>query len=117
MKPFTFLLLCSLIIFINTKDCDDQETASSSKDCKDLTVTIPGSHCCYYKAKYEKSGTTTEDNECQEIPDAIYKKIKDYIKGLKKGAEVSGGKYKELKIDCNSSFLTISLFSLLLFLL
>lgn len=38
MKPFTFLLLCSLIIYINTKDCDDQDSASSSKDCKDLNV-------------------------------------------------------------------------------
>ena len=117
MKPFTFLLLCSLIIYINTIDCDDQETASSSKDCKDLTVTIPGSHCCYYKAKLEISGTTREWKECTEISDEVYKNIKEYIKGTKKAAEVSGGKYKELKIDCNSSFLTISLFSLLLFLL
>jgi hypothetical protein len=117
LKPFTFLLLCSLIIYINTIDCDDQGSASSSKDCKDLNVTIPGSHCCYLKEKYEISGTTSETKECTEITDLVYQYIKYYIKASKKTVEALGGKYKELKIDCNSSFLTISLYSLLLFLL
>ena len=117
MKPFTFLLLCSLIIYINTKYCYEQKTASSSKDCKDLNVTIPGSHCCYSKSKAEKNGQTEEEKTCEEITDAIYQNIKEYIKTSKKTAEAFGVKVKEYKIDCNSSFLTISLFSLLLFLL
>ena len=117
MKPFTFLLLCSLIIFINSKDCDDQETASSSNDCKDLNVTKTGNHCCYLKVKGEIGGVSGETNTCEEITDSDYQNIKDYINAQKKAGEMFGAKYKEYKIDCNSSFLTISLFSLLLFLL
>ena len=117
MKPITFLLLCSLIIYINTKYCHEQKTASSSNDCKDLNVTIQGSHCCYSKSKTEKNGKTEEEKTCQEITDGEYQNIKEYIKASKKFAEAFGTKVKEYKIDCNSSFLTISLFSLLLFLL
>ena len=116
MKPFTFLLLCSLIIFINSKDCEDQDTASSSNDCKNLNVTT-GNHCCYLKVKGEIGGVSGEQNTCIEITDEVYQNIKDYINGQKKAGEAFGAKYKEYKIDCNSSFLTISLFSLLLFLL
>ena len=117
MKPFTFLLLCSLIIYINTKDCYDQDTASSSKDCKDLNVTYQGNHCCYLHSKGEMGGVSYENKECTEITDEVYQNIKDYIEESKKETKAEGGKVKTLKIDCNSSFLTISLFSLLLFLL
>lgn len=117
MKPFTLLLLCSLIIYINTKNCEDQNTASSSKDCKDLNVTLQGNHCCYMKSKGEIGGVSSETSTCIEISDAVYQNIKDYIKGQKKAAKAFGAKVKEYKIDCNSSFLAISLFSLLLFLL
>ena len=117
MKPITFLLLCSLIIYINTKDCYDQDTASSSKDCKDLNVTYQGNHCCYLHSKGEVEGVSYENKKCIEITDAAYQNIKEYIKAAKKTAEAFGVKVKEYKIDCNSSFLTISLFSLLLFLL
>ena len=87
------------------------------KRLKDLDVLIQGAHCCYFKYKFEKDGETEEGATCLEITDAIYKNIKDYIKDIKDSVKEDGVKVKEYKIDCNSSFLTISLFSILLFLL
>ena len=119
MKIFTFLLLCSIIIFINTADSDKDCTgasASSAKDCKDLKVE-DGNHCCYYKIKGEVLGTKLDNEFCIEITDTQYDNIDDYIDESKDETKKSGGKISELKIDCNSSFLTNSLLGIILFLL
>ena len=65
MKIFTFLLLCSIIIFINAQYsnntyCKLMVSASSAKDCKDLKVSGSGNHCCYYKLKGEGFGITLD---------------------------------------------------------
>ena len=122
MKIFTFLLLCSIIIFINAQDsnnyCIFGMPASSSKDCKDLKVSGSGNHCCYYKIKGEnEKGKTEEYKTCLEITDEEYNNIDDYIDDRKDAAKKSGGKVKDLDIDCYSSFLTNSLLGIILFLL
>ena len=122
MKIFTFLLLCSIIIFINAADSDKYcsgASASSSKDCKDLKVLGSGNHCCYYKVKgKDENGKTQEQKTCLEITDEQYDKIDDYIDYLKDNAEkYGGGKINDIDIDCNSSFLTNSLLGIILFLL
>ena len=121
MKIFTFLLLCSIIIFINAADSDKYcsgASASSSKDCKDLKVLGSGNHCCYYKTKgKDENGKTQEYKTCLEITDEQYDKIDDYIDYLEEIAEKEGNKIDDLDIDCNSSFLTNSLLGIILFLL
>ena len=121
MKIFTFLLLCSIIIFINAADSDKNCTygmsASSSKDCKDLKVSGSGNHCCYYKIKGESSGVKLDKETCVEITDKQYDNIDDLIDETKDDAKENGGKISELKVDCNSSFLTNSLLGIILFLL
>ena len=121
MKIFTFLLLCSILIFINAADSDNyciyDRPSSSSKDCKDLKVS-DGYHCCFYKAKGEdEKGETQEAKFCMPITDEQYDKIDDYIDYLEEIAEKDGGKIKDLDLDCNSSFLTNSLLGIILFLL
>ena len=118
MKIFTFLLLCSIIIFINAADeCDFGVSASSSKDCKKLNVSESGNHCCYYKGKVEYNGKTDEQKTCIELTDEEYNNIDDYIDDGKDAVKELGGKVKDLDIDCNSSFLTNSLLGIILFLL
>ena len=99
-----------------TSECFDNESASSANDCKNLSVE-DGNHCCFQKVKVEEDGKTYESETCVEITDEVYDKLDDYIDDAKDYAEKKGAEYKELKIDCNSSFLTNSLFGLILFLL
>ena len=60
---------------------------------------------------------TLESERCIEITNEDYDNIDDYIDNAKDSAEKAGGKVKKYEIDCNSSFLTNSLLSIILFLL
>lgn len=112
MKTFTILILAILISFISTDDTKycGLTTASSAKDCHDLTVQTGYKYCCYVDGK-DKDGN--ESKGCMPVTEENYKNIKDYIDSLKKLS--TGGKIN--KFDCNSNYLRISLISLLLFLL
>ena len=119
MKIFTFLLLCSIIIFIKAADSDKDcygASASSAKDCKDLKLSGSGNHCCYSEAKYEINGKTEKQKICVELTDEEYNNIDDYIDASKEAAKTYI-KVKDLSVDCNSSFLTNSLLGIILFLL
>jgi hypothetical protein len=118
MKIFTFLLLCSIIIFINAADSDkdcEGASASSAKDCKDLKLSGSGNHCCYSEGKYEYNGKTEKVKICVELTDEEYNNIDDYIDASKEANTIF--KIKDLDVDCNSSFLTNSLLGIILFLL
>ena len=56
MKVISSLILCSLIIYINTEEICYKKNGSSSKDCKDTPVEQSGDHCCYMKASLEMAG-------------------------------------------------------------
>ena len=101
----------------NKSYCYDKTSASSSDDCKDLKVSEDGNHCCYLYGKAEYEGKTSESERCIEITNEDYDNIDDYIDNAKDSAEKAGGKVKKYEIDCNSSFLTNSLLSIILFLL
>ena len=101
----------------NKSYCYDKTSASSSDDCKDLKVSEDGNHCCYLYGKAEYKGETSESERCIEITNEDYDNIDDYIDKVKDNAEKAGGKVKKYEIDCNSSFLTNSLLSIILFLL
>jgi len=119
MKIFTFLLLCSIIIFINAADSDKDcngASASSAKDCKDLKLSGSGNHCCYSEAKVEYNGKTEKLKNCVELTDEEYNNIDDYIDTSKDEAKTLFN-IKDLEVDCNSSFLTNSLLGIILFLL
>ena len=76
MKIFTFLLLCSIIIFINAADeyCEIGVSASSAKDCKDLKLSGSGNHFCYYKVKGKNGdGETQEYKTCMEKMNTMIK--------------------------------------------
>ena len=117
MKVISFLILCSLIIYINTLQCLSKDTASSSSDCKDLEVTLTGNHCCYIKASTEYAGAKIEVKRCTEITQTDYDNIDQAIKNAIEESEKAGMKISIDSLDCKSSYIVLSLFSLLLFLL
>ena len=117
MKVISSLILCSLIIYINTEETCNKKIGSSSKDCKDTAVRETGDHCCYLKASAEIVGQKAEISRCYEITQAEYDKIDETIKNMEKEVENQGGKASIDTLDCKSSYIVLSLFSLLLFIL
>ena len=117
MKKISFLILCSLIIYINTEICNSKVNVSSSKDCKDLDVKENGAHCCYFKGSYDIAGEKIEYNRCLELTQAEYNKIDETIKTIIGDAEREGGTAIVDSLDCKSSYIVLSVFLLLLLLL
>ena len=117
MKVISFLILCSLIIYINTLQCSLKQSANSSKDCKDLELALTGDHCCYFKGSVEVAGASITFNRCVEITQVDYDNIDESIKKAKEESEKEGMKMTVDSLDCKSSYIVLSLFSLLLFLL
>ena len=113
MKIITFIISILLVSFIISEDCE-KEGVSSQKDCKDLTVSKDGNHCCFIKSKYTKDGNTEESKDCGEYTKEEYDKMKDYVDEAKKQAEKAGYTKVSLSIDCASSYLQYYLASLLL---
>ena len=117
MKVKSFLIICSLIIYINTTESCRKHPASSVKDCKDLGLRENGDHCCYLKASAEIGVEKIEVSYCLKITQAEYDKIDETIKEIIGEAEREGGTAKVDTLDCKSSYIVLSLFSLLLLLL
>ena len=117
MKVISFLILCSLIIYINTEETCNKKIGSSSKDCKDTAVQQTGDHCCFMKVSFEIAGQKGEKSGCFEITQSDYDKIDEAIKNMEKEVENAGGKATIDTLDCKSSYIALSLFSLLLFIL
>ena len=114
MKIFTFIISILLVSFIISENCDKEEGVSSQKDCKDLTVSKDGNHCCFVKSTYTEDGKTEDFKGCEEYTKEVYDIMKDYVDEAKKKAKDAGDKDYSLSIDCASSYLQYYLASLLL---
>lgn len=117
MKIFTILISILLLIYINTQtvtvsECLQKGTSGKkTSDCENLKTTIDTNHCCYFKYKSDSG----ESEGCTEITKDVYDDIKKYIKDSEKEGDSINFKVK--KLDCYSSYLTLSLLSLVLLLL
>jgi hypothetical protein len=109
MKFYNIILFASLILYIYSDSaCNSKTSADKAKDCKDLATSDAEDYCCYAKGKDENKQSLSR---CVTITKENYNKIKDYIKSLEdKGYEVK-------KLDCKSSYLELSVLSIILLLL
>jgi hypothetical protein len=108
IHTLTFLLLIGFII------CDDCSSVSdpSVDNCK--KVNVAEGHCCYYETPKE----TNDPKGCESFTNYQYDNIKTIVKYWKTfGGTDSKTEDKDVKIDCNSFNLQISLFILILLLL
>ena len=108
MKYLEIIIVLCLIIFTYQK-CDD---GTKKEDCKAEKLSSGekeggAEYCCYVE------GVITKNTVCMPLKKYQYNNIKDYIKF----AKLIGGSSNDIKIDCKSLYLGISLLSFLLLLL
>jgi len=109
MKFYNIILFTSLILCILTDECNEKDSASSKKDCKDLKT--DGYKCCYYKVKINSG----DETGCTSVTKTQYDNIKDYIKEWED--EMKNEDLKVKKIDCKSIYLELSVLGFILLLL
>lgn len=110
MKTYQAIAILILISYIYAASYCDNNAAASPTKAEDCTShKANGGYCCFVKG--------TVGNTCSGKGPNEYKYLKDYIKYLKKCYPSSDGdcvEYKDFSIDCKSSYLVLSLFSLIL---
>ena len=112
MKIYQAIAILILVSYIYTDSsyyCSDSpESPTKAEDCNKLKAN--GGYCCYESGKGFKTCTGYGPNE--------YKYIKDMVKLYKKCSEADSGhdceEDKDYSIDCKSSYLVLSLLSLIL---
>lgn len=109
MKKALYLLFAILLLAkLNSADkCYDD---GSKLSCDKRELDNGYYRCC--KMEYKLEGTKLED--CVPVTEDQYKKIKDTLKEFKNKAEV---KVEDVKIDCSSNYMIISLLTLISLLL
>ena len=85
-------------------------TPTKADDCKDDTLTTSQKdadyvHCCYVQREKYSAGNT-----CEALTSKQYKNMGKYIKYREKNNNYN----YELKIDCQSSYLHLFLFALII---
>lgn len=103
---FTIFTITSQI----SSDCGSGTTPTKADDCKDDTLTTTQKdadyvHCCYYKEEKKPNS-----GRCKSLTSRQYKNIGKYIKYEEKDDDYE---YK-ISIDCQSSFLHLFLFTLVM---
>jgi hypothetical protein len=111
MKIYQVITLLILITYIySTSYCGSSALTSTPTKAEDCTShKANGGYCCFVKSKL--------GNYCDDYGPNQYKYIKDYAKLGKKCSPSSNGdceEYKDYSIECKSSYLVLSLLSLIL---
>ena len=111
MKIYQAITILILISYIYASYCDNDaftKTPTKAEDCTSHKAN--GGYCCFVKAK--------AGNYCSGHGPNEYKYVKDYVKlGKKCHPSATSGdceEYKDYSIDCKSSYLVLSLLSLIL---
>ena len=116
MKVFASLLI---VLFVShyycEKTCSSFVSANSYNDCKDLKLTSNAYRCCYLEYTYDLLGEKHTSKSCDAISKYDYENIDDYKDTIEVIVDALGGDNVDVKtIDCDSNYLVISLFSLIL---
>ena len=108
MKSFTFIIF--LVILMSQYECINEcgGDGSSKKDCNSRNLKENEYRCCYYY--YEFAGK--KNQECIALSRFEYDNFDTYIKTY----ETIKEKADDFSFDCNSDYVIISMFSLLLLL-
>ena len=112
MKLFILILYLSFINYISSDQCDKfTSTPSQTSDCQDKLSQSQidddkKAYCCYSKDDVHVNP------QCISLTQEQYDNIKDYIKFNR----ILWGE-SNLSVDCNSSFISLGLLYLILFLL
>ena len=107
MKVVVLLALLSLSVY--AKECGDEDvSASSYSDCKDLTVET-GETCCYIESDVKGLG---KEGGCAPVTEEEMKDLDKYVKET----EEESAKYGldvDIDVDCHSNYLSLAFLALL----
>jgi hypothetical protein len=110
MKIYQAITILILISYIYSASYCDSKAPTSPNKAEDCTSHKEnGGYCCFVKSKL--------GNYCNDYGPNQYKYIKDYVKLGKKCSTSTNGdceEYKDYSIECKSSYLVLSLLSLIL---
>ena len=110
MKIYQAITILILISYIYSDYCSSSASTSTPTKAEDCTSHKEnGGYCCFTKTKIGNSCVGYGPNE--------FKYVKDYAKIGKKCSPASSGdceEYKDYSIECKSSYLILSLLSLIL---
>ena len=110
MKIYQAITILILISYAYTDYyCDGNESGSPTKADDCTSHKANDGYCCFIKSK--------GGNDCEGYGPREYKYIKDMVKLYKKCSEGSGHDCEEddsFSIDCQSSYLVLSILSLIL---
>ena len=125
MNLFNKLLIFALISIVSSEMCSGVK-GKNYDECKNLELPSGKQHCCYVFESYQYGDEKTLIEGCASFTEEQYNDLDSVIKKEKEKAEMDGGKFNELIIDCgqkkvvpvsNGNYIQISLFILsLLFL-
>ena len=112
MKIYQAITILILVSYIYSSYCDGSQPTSPTKadDCNSHKAN--SGYCCFVKSK--------GGNECEGYGPKGIKIVKDLVKVYKKcnlGVRDDCEEDKDFSIDCKSSYLVLSLLSLILLLL
>ena len=113
MKSIHIFLFLFSLVYIHSESCESTKNPSSAKDCQNKEISSSASYCCYIKIKH----STGEINYCVALTQNLYNNIKSTKNGYEFLYNLVYTDCKVKKLDCKSSYLKFSLFSLILLLL
>ena len=121
MKILHSLLIILLISLYNAADlCSAKEDPTKASDCTGLEVDKEKGYvkCCYEKKRYFVQGSLQANHtKCIPKKQVEYDDIFKQEKSLKGSINAMGGVIDSLILDCASTYLYISLISLMAFLI
>ncbi len=109
MKFYNIILFDSLILYIFSIKCNEQNSASSQNDCKDLSH--EGYRCCYCKGKDDDG----DHSGCLSIQKTDYENLKEFINAWEEEDKDKGFKIEDF--DCKSIYIELGVLILILLLL
>ena len=117
MKALYALLIILLLSLYKADSCVSSTIPSKASDCNSRTVSDNQYKCCYLYMKVTFMSIESEAKQCLPVTKDEYENIKEVIDKTKEMAEKTGTKINKLDLDCSSSYLYISLLSLIIFLI
>ena len=113
MKALYALLAILLISHYKSEKCNSQTIPSKVKDCLDRDLEKGGYKCCMMNIEIKEGVEGNNKTYCVSLKKSEYEDIVKYMKDV---VNNNGGNetIKDAKINCGSSYIFVSILSLIL---
>ena len=113
MKALYALLVILLISHYKSEKCNSQTIPSKVKDCLDRDLEKGGYKCCMMNIEIKEGVEGNNKTYCVSLEKSDYEDLVKYMKEVVRNNE--GNKtIKDAKINCGSSYIFVSILSLIL---